>query len=566
MLGLKLNKKPRLVRGFLLTEKKMKVTRDQLSNLLISSKITEHLYENVELKRSWSREHGEKASMLCNGNPISENFMIIGIEDDGALAGHNEDWLKKNLEIISQQLNSDLDPSLALTEIETLKINESHLILIHLKNPGVFVKWRHEAFSGCGTTKKKLTPPEILELGLKLPGLYDLTKQAVHFTPIESRSNELRKLLKAPEDTDIITKYNLNNFCGKILTGETPYRVVKYSNTGSVTTNETRYGLAGLLTAEFYDEIRQYYSSHSIERLKITNDLLREALGNCIAHAAYHENNGEIIVELLHERIQFTNLAYNEYVSLANKWFSSAHKSPNPYLMEVLRALDRADELGRGKKKILTECLCNGFQAPYITITDAGRYKRWSLKIDFSHSSQKHQQAFEALKKQYNLEKSLIAYSLTLWREKPFSEIAKCFDAYEAKLAAEILSDPRGPLFYWKERDKITPHRWLRILLEEGKSSKELTIHEKNTLYEALHKILGKYNGGYVTPKDVREIAHLSDTPSDKSLSSRLLIEWESKGKLEKIKKGTYKFTKERTEDSSQTTESILEEFSSTTD
>nr|WP_288500005.1 hypothetical protein [uncultured Pseudomonas sp.] len=330
--------------------------------------------------------------------------------------------------------------------------------------------------------------------------------------------------------------------------------------------NETRHGLAGLLTTEFYDEIRQYYSSHSIERLKITNDLLREALGNCIAHAAYHENNGEIIVELLHERIQFTNLAYNEYVSLANKWFSSAHKSPNPFLMEVLRALDRADELGRGKKKILTECLCNGFQAPYITITDAGRYKRWSLKIDFSHSSQKHQQAFEALKKQYNLEKSLIAYSLTLWREKPFSEIAKCFDAYEAKLAAEILSDPRGPLFYWKERDKITPHRWLRILLEEGKSSKELTIHEKNTLYEALHKILGKYNGGYVTPKDVREIAHLSDTPSDKSLSSRLLIEWESKGKLEKIKKGTYKFTEQRTEDSSQTTESILEDFSSTTD
>lgn len=79
----------------------MKVTRDQLNNLLKSSKITEHLYENVELKRSWSREHGEKASMLCNGNPISENFMIIGIEDDGALAGHNEDWLKKNLEIIS---------------------------------------------------------------------------------------------------------------------------------------------------------------------------------------------------------------------------------------------------------------------------------------------------------------------------------------------------------------------------------------------------------------------------------------------------------------------------------
>lgn len=542
----------------------MKITKDLLIKNLETSKVTEHLYENVELKRSWSREHGEKASMLCNGNPSSDNFIVIGVEDNGSLSKHNDDWLKKNLEVVSQQLNSDLDPSLALIEIETLIIDESHLILIHLKNPGVVVKWRHDAFSGCGTTKKKLTPPEILELGLKLPGLYDLTKQKATFTATPKSLEDLRKLLKEPANTDITTKYNLNNFCGKILIGETPYRVVKYSNTGSVVTNETRFGLAGLLTTEFYDEVRSYYSSHSIERLKISNDLLREALGNCIAHAAYHENNGEIIVELLHERIQFTNLAYNEYVSLANKWFSSAHKSPNPFLMEVLRTLDRADELGRGKKKILTECLCNGFQAPYITITDAGRHKRWSLKIDFSHASTKNQQSFEAIKKLYNLEKSLIAYSLALWREKPFSEIAKCFDSYEAKLAAEILGDPRGPLFYWKERDKIIPHRWFRILLEEGKSSKNLTIHEKNTLYEALYRILGTYNGGYVTPKDVREIAHLSDTPSDKSLSSRLLSEWESIGKLEKLKKGTYKFTEQKPETPPQTIESIFEEFAST--
>lgn len=542
----------------------MKISKEKLVENLGVKKITEHLYENVELKRSWSREHGEKASMLCNGNPESDNFIVIGIEDNGDLSRHSEDWLKKTLEVVSQQFNSDLDPSLALVEIETLERNNSHLILIHLKNPGVVVKWRHEAYSGCGTTKKKLTPPETLELGLKLPGLHDLTKQKTTFTPIPTKLDKLRNLLKEPAETDIISKYNLNNLCGKILVGETPYRVVKYSNTGSVILNETRFGLIGLLTADFYDEVRTYYSSHSIERLKISNDLLREALGNCIAHAAYHENNGEIIIELLHERVIFTNLAYNEYVSLANKWFSAAHKSPNPFLMEALRTLDRADELGRGKKKILTECLCNGFQAPYITITEAGRYKRWSLKVDFSHASAKHQQAFEAIKKLYNLEKSLIAYSLVLWREKSFSEIAKSFDSYEAKLVAEIVGDPRGPIFYWKEQDKIVPHRWLRILLEEGKSSKELTIHEKNTLYDVLYKILGRYNGGYVTPKDLREIAHLSDTASDKSLSSRVLSEWESTGKLEKIKKGIYKFKEEISDDSNHTVEAILENSTST--
>ncbi|MGH8602683.1 MAG: hypothetical protein ACREXR_07880, partial [Gammaproteobacteria bacterium] len=301
----------------------MKISKEILIQELGKTKITEHLYENVELKRSWSREHGEKASMLCNGNPETDNFIIIGVEDNGDLCGHNEEWLKKNLEVVSQQFNSDLDPSLALKEIETISTNGSHLILIHLKNPGVVVKWRHEAFSGCGTTKKKLTPPEVLELGLKLPGLYDLTKQKAAFTQNPELLKDLRAILKEPPETDLISKYSLDNLCGKILIGETPYRVVKYTNTGSVSSNETRYGLLGLLKKDFYDEVRSYYSSHSIEKLKISNELLRETLGNCIAHAAYHENSGEIIIELLHERIQFTNLAYNEYISLANKWFSS---------------------------------------------------------------------------------------------------------------------------------------------------------------------------------------------------------------------------------------------------
>jgi hypothetical protein len=108
----------------------MKITKETLLSTLGKEKITEHLYENVELKRSWSREHGEKASMLCNGNPDFDNFIIIGIEDNGDFSGHDEAWLKKSLEVVSQQFNSDLDPSVALTEIETIATNGSHLILI----------------------------------------------------------------------------------------------------------------------------------------------------------------------------------------------------------------------------------------------------------------------------------------------------------------------------------------------------------------------------------------------------------------------------------------------------
>lgn len=535
----------------------MKIEKERLLELLETGKITEHLYENVELKRSWSREHGEKASMLCNGNPNGTNFLIIGIEDNGKFSNHDEGWLKKNLEQLSQQFNSDLDPSIALTDVTSLVIEKSHIIIVTLSNQGVVVKWREEAFIGSGTTKRKLTPPEILELGLKLPGLQDLTKKPASFVPLAGLVTEAALILKEESTNNLLEKYNLKNLGGQILFGKTPYRVVKYSSSGGITSNETRYGLLGLLSPSFYKEVRSYYSDHSFERLKITDALLREALGNCVGHAAYHENSGEIIVELFQDKIQFTNLAYNEYTSLANKWFSSAHKSPNPFLMEAMRLLNLVDELGRGKKKILSECLCNGFAAPYITITDAGRHKRWSLKIDFSHASDKHKKAFDSIRTQYNLEKSLIAYSLLLWNQKPFSEIKGYFDSHEASIAIEIISDFRGPIFYWKERDRLIPHRWMRILLEEGKSSKGLTPIEKEDLYKALNEFQNKYHGGYVTPKELREIAHLSETSSDKTLSSKILSGWESEGRLEKVKKGLYKFPK----DADQITEKARDEI-----
>ncbi len=73
----------------------------ELKTKLLEDRITEHNFQNVELKRNWSRDYGEKISMLCNGNFDSESYLIIGVEDNGLLSGHKDAWLKKTMELMS---------------------------------------------------------------------------------------------------------------------------------------------------------------------------------------------------------------------------------------------------------------------------------------------------------------------------------------------------------------------------------------------------------------------------------------------------------------------------------
>lgn len=507
--------------------------------------LTEHTYENVELKRDWSKEHGEKLSMLCNGQPEHECFLVVGVEDNGTLSGHDGSWLASKLEVLSQHCNEYLDPSITLIDITTEDVDGSKVIICIVKNPGIVVKWKDNAYGGNGTTKKKLKDAEILELNLSLPGLTDLSKKIVDYSPIEALVKNFGDILHEEYSENFLDKYHLKNTkCGQILFGETKYRVVKYDNHGELISNETRLGLFGLLSIEINDEIRSYYSQHLSDSTRISNSLLREAIGNCVGHAAYKDNDGEIILELHPSRLVVSNLAYPEFTSLANKWFSSAHKSPNPYLMETLRIAKKVDELGRGKKKLLSECLVHGFNAPVVSISDAGRYKRWMLQITFEESDERYLNIQRSLSKQYlgQQEKILIAYALVLWHQKPFSEIKRYFDNYESKIAVEIISDIKGPVFFWEERDKIVLHRWVKILIEEGKSSKEFTHYEENEIYKKCLALHNKYHGGLITAAEFRELAHLSNSSSDKSLTSRILGKWKDEGKVEKVKRGTYRF------------------------
>ncbi len=513
---------------------------------LQSQDLTEHAFENIELKRDWNKSYGEKLSMLCNGYPENDCFLIVGVEDNGAVAGHNEAWLSTTLGIISQHCNQYLDPSISLLDITTEDVNGSKIVICHVRSPGVVVKWNRTAFRGKGTTKIKMSQEDIMELNLSLPGFTDASKKQIDFVAQENLVVDFCTMADVNYDHRVLSRYSLENTrAGKLLFGNSKFRVVKYDNHSEVLINETRYGLLNLLTMNTFDEIRRYYADSGTEANRITDGILREALGNCVGHAAYIENDGELIIEMYPNRIVFSNLAYTEYSSLANKWFSSAHKSPNGFLMEALRLGRRVDELGRGKKKLLSECLINGFIPPVVTVSEAGRFKRWSLQINIQDNGERYTMIRESLLNYYgsDKEKALIAYALVLWSNKAFSEIKNYFDMHESKLAAEIVSDFNGPVFYWEEKDRLVLHRWVKILIEEGKSSKEFTHYEELELYKRCLEFYNKFYRGLLTPAEFRETAHLSNSNSDKSLSSRILSKWVNEGKLEKIKRGTYKLT-----------------------
>ena len=529
----------------------MKVTSLlDLKSLLEQKAVKEHTYENVELKRDWRRNHGEKLSMLCNGQPESDCFLVIGVEDNGQMAGHEESWLKDQLAIISQHCNTDLDPAISLVDLTTDNVEGNMIVIAHVKNPGVVVKWEGCAHAGKGTTKKKLSDQEILELNLSLPGLTDLTRQRCNYKPNEDLAVTFFEMAGISYDDSVLERHNLHNTrAGKLLLGNSRYRVVKYDDNGDVLANDPREGILRLLTESMFGEIRDYYECLGIERDRISDSMLREALGNAVGHAAYKDNDGEIILELHPSRLVISNLSFAEYTSLANKWFSMAHKSPNSYLMETLRIAKRVDELGRGKTKLLSECLRSGFGPPEINVSDAGLYRRWSLHLEINQGNETFRLLYDQISRFYSPsnDKILIAYALVLWRQKPFSEIKRYFDAVESRIAAEIISDIRGPLFFWEEKDLLYPHRWVQILLEDGRQSKGFTPYEEKRILNLCKEICLNHYSGYLTTAHFRDLAHLSNSQSDKNLATRTLKKWQQAGQLTMIGKGKYRFAERDT-------------------
>jgi hypothetical protein len=330
-----------------------------------------------------------------------------------------------------------------------------------------------------------------------------------------------------------------------ILFGTYEYRVVFYDEHEIPVKNEVRTGLYGLLEKSFASETQEWavLSGSAPKHSPFPEHALKEVLANAVAHAAYFERNGEIIVEIFKDRVVVSNLCLPEIGYFANKWFSRSHKTVNGLLMETLRLAGLVDELGRGKNIIFADSIKKGKRPPFVSLERAGRFDRWRLCLYGGIPSNIQLRLFNRIKEIYHSEqKTLIAHALILWNNQPVSQIRQYIDSESVPLFAEVLQDLDGPIFYYEKEDRIVLQRWVRILLEEGKDSKSFTTAEEEQFYNFAYEMQSRYNNFIIRTKELRKLAHMGDTKSESVLSSNLLKKWVSENKVDKVRKGVYRF------------------------
>lgn len=336
--------------------------REELFENLKNGTLVEHRHENIELKSDWAQDHGKKICMLANKS-FHESWLVIGISDAGELLKKDENWARTTERTISQHINQYLDPVQTVSNpVVCREINGSWLIIISVMNPGAVAKWNEAAYSGSGTTLFEMSGEQILELTCRLPGLTDYSKQ--RFDDSYDRdlaSSFLRKvsenkfLATSPDDIDLsLTSLRLNNtIAAHILFGKCPYRIVYYNQDGTTQKNETFYGLYGILKDNLIEGIQEWSRLQlSLHEKPYPEKALKEALANAVAHAAFFEKEGEIILEIYPEKIVVSNLCLPDAAYFANRWFSRSHRTVNAFLMETLRLGKFTDQLGLGKTRI----------------------------------------------------------------------------------------------------------------------------------------------------------------------------------------------------------------------
>lgn len=150
-------------------------TPEEILSLIRDHRLKEHRIANIELKSSLDKNNGKKISAFSNRLSNFPHWMCVGIADDGSLCGYNESWAKKTEETISQHINKFLDPQIACLGINCHHLANKWFILIKYINPGSVVYWNNSAYKAAGTTIELMTPEEIMQLTVSLPGLADFS-------------------------------------------------------------------------------------------------------------------------------------------------------------------------------------------------------------------------------------------------------------------------------------------------------------------------------------------------------------------------------------------------------
>ncbi|MBK7688223.1 MAG: hypothetical protein IPJ35_04315 [Elusimicrobia bacterium] len=530
---------------------------DQVVAELKNGTLLEHRHSNIELKEDWDHKHGKDISAYANRLNSDLHFQVIGVNNSGKVVGKDEKWAKKTEEVISQHLNKDLQSTQAIKEIKCFPVEGGWIITITIQNPGAVVYWENQAYKAAGTTSARMTAEEIMDLTIKLPGLTDYSAQKWVGEAQAGLIKSISKLLgvRRPNDgfgletqtsDDVLAKIGIaSKMASRILFGDCKYRLVYYDKEETPVDNQQHSGLYNLLDPQFIEILQDWSKSQSgQDQRPYSSSALKEAFANAVAHSAYFENDGDIIVEVFIDHISISNLAVQDSTYFANKWFSKSHKTINRLLMETLRYLGFVDELGRGKNLIFSESIKNGKPAPKVIIEPSGLYNRWRLLVFGGTTDKKVLKLLSRIRNNYSGDekKALIALALVLWRNQTLSEIRKFIDGDSVDLLVAVLSDRQSPVFYYKDKDRILLRRWAEVVLGEGKDSKAPTQAEEDYVRDRAYEYQTKHHQGYITTSEVRAFFSMGDTRSEISLSSTMLRRWHKQGFVEKVRKGTYRF------------------------
>ena len=108
----------------------------------------------------------------------------------------------------------------------------------------------------------------------------------------------------------------------RILFGNCGFRLIKFDKFGDPIANIKYLGLYRVLTDEFQYEIQKWTAEQlNINISPYPEKALREALANAVAHAAYFEQDRDLILELYPDHLSISNLCLRESVYFANRWF-----------------------------------------------------------------------------------------------------------------------------------------------------------------------------------------------------------------------------------------------------
>lgn len=508
---------------------------------IATGQIREHVQQGVELKSTWSSDNGKKISGLSNRIGDDRRWLLIGIDDSGKVIGHGEKWARNTEQIVSQQINQFLDPPHACRAITCLDM-AGWVVAIEIANPGTVTRWAHKAYRMPGTTVAEMTPQEALELTLKLPGLTDYTKQPWDGVVAGPLVREFSGLIEHPDDRqDALGSMGLSGRqAARILFGPCRFRAVWFDWDDRIVANESHDGLITLLTPAFRARIQEWSRPSPDANDPYPESVLREALANAVAHAAYFDRDGDVMMEVHRDRLVASNLCVPQAEYFANKWFSRAHWTLNALLMEALRAVKIVDELGRGKQLIFRESLLAGKQQPLVDVDPAGQLNRWRLTVYGGIIEERRLRLLERLRDVYgDTRKALVAQALILWANEPLEKIRGYMDGESQKVLAEVLEHPRCPVIYGQ--DDLQRARWVRVLLEEGQDSKVLTPAEEQAILRATYDFANKNNGVFTTAQ-FRDLAGLGHTRSEQTQANSVLNRWMRATYIERRGKGRYAF------------------------